>query len=273
LADLEKSFSLNEQRLHRKVIPATPTRGFDESAIGSQCCIYPLHLYDATHQFARQTVAGLADEFVDERGFFHPFVHSGYNPYLTLQIAHSLLLLGDKKGAWKIAHTILRQAHAPYSFPEAMHPFSGGGVMGDGHHGWVAAEIVLFLRAALVREEGTSLVLFDDDGNGAVRKGKDIRLAGVPTSFGHFSVSLRYEGERLAVLELDSSWWNNESPSLLEIHLPFDAARVSVIPDSAAMEASAEGNGTLVRCSSRVDRLLFTMRNTSSGDEKESALF
>ena len=57
-----------------------------------------------------------------------------------MHIAHSLLLLGDVRGAWEVADTILHQAKPPYSFPEAMHPRSGGGSMGDGHHGWAAAE-------------------------------------------------------------------------------------------------------------------------------------
>jgi hypothetical protein len=38
------------------------------------------------------------------------------------------------------------------NYPEAIHPHTGGGVMGDGHHGWAAAEMVLALRDAFIQE-------------------------------------------------------------------------------------------------------------------------
>ena len=266
--DIEKSLVSNELRLHRKVIPATPTRLFDESAIGSACCVYPLGLYGAENEFASQTISALAGEFVDENGFFHPFIHSGYNPYLTVQIAHSMLCLGRKEEAWKIAETILRQTVSPYSLPEAIHPFSGGGAMGDGHHGWAAAEIVLFLRAALVREEGDRLILFDDGGNGAVRSGKDIHLSNIPTSFGHFSCSLRHESRGMATVEFDTSWRDKLLPSEMEIHLPFATAKVVAIPNDTGMAVSSSGEGTIIRCSAGLHRLLLTLQERMPGNEK-----
>ena len=39
-----------------------------------------------------------------------------------------------------------------WTWPEAIHPRLDGGCMGDGHHGWAAAELLTFVRDLLVRE-------------------------------------------------------------------------------------------------------------------------
>jgi hypothetical protein len=44
-------------------------------------------------------------------------------------------------------------------WPEAIHPHTYGGCMGDGQHGWAAAEWVMMIRNLFVREEGEALIL------------------------------------------------------------------------------------------------------------------
>src|SRR5208283_361727 len=91
--DIAQSLNDVEQRIGEKLIPATQHRNFDESAIGSISSIYPLELFDDRLHHLSNTLRKLETEFVDENGFFHPIIHSGYNPYLTLQIAHSFFIL------------------------------------------------------------------------------------------------------------------------------------------------------------------------------------
>ena len=215
------SFKTVSQRLGEEIIPATPSRNFDESAIGSISSIYPLALFGNELKHPANTVEKLREKFVDEKGFFHPFVHSGYNPYLTLQIAHSFLNLGETAKAWEVAETIFRQAHPPYSLPEAIHPRTGGGTMGDGHHGWAAAEIILFLRDCMVIEEGNAISLFKGGHNRLLMKGKDITLKNAPTRFGPFSCSLHYTGESNAVLSFEGNFRNDSMPERVDIFFPF----------------------------------------------------
>ena len=160
--DIQSSLKKNAERLGRSLIPSSPSRSFDESAIGSICGIYPLSLEDIDPPAFQNTLDELAKRFVDERGFYHPYIHSGYNPYLTFHIAHAYLRLGKSKKAWEIADTIFRQCNSPYSLPEAIHPKTGGGAMGDGRHGWAAAKIILFLLDCLVSEKKDTLSLFKD---------------------------------------------------------------------------------------------------------------
>jgi len=247
--DVVHSLERVASRIGEELIPATERRNFDESAIGSISCLYPLELFDARLRHPQNTLRRITERFVDNKGFLHPFVHSGYNPYLTLQIAHSFLLLGEVDKAWEVARTVFQQARPPYSFPEAIHPRSGGGVMGDGHHGWAAAEIILFLRSCMVREEGNIISLFRGNANRLLQKGKPVRLRNVPTKFGALSCSLSFTGESSATLDFEGAFGGESVPAEIAIYLPFAVNNVVASSPNHVSLKSEDGHGTLLHCS------------------------
>ena len=68
--------------------------------------------------------------------------------------------LGDGRAEpYRFAACVADLASPTGQWPEAIHPQTGGGCMGDGHHVWAAAEWVLMLRYCFLREEGDTLVL------------------------------------------------------------------------------------------------------------------
>jgi len=60
-------------------------------------------------------------------------IHSGVNCYLTLHLAQVLLRAGDARGLDQVRE-IARLASPTGQWPEAVHPRTSGGCMGDGHH-------------------------------------------------------------------------------------------------------------------------------------------
>jgi hypothetical protein len=250
LRDTQASLKRAAARLGRRLIPASPSRSFDESAIGSICGIYPLQLNDLDDGALHNTLKELTSCYVGDKGFYHPIIHSGYNPYLTLQIAHAHLLEGNVEEAWKIAETIFRQSSPPFALPEAIHPKTGGGSMGDGHHGWAAAEIVLFLIDCLVRERENTLHFFSDVPPGAVSWGKDISIHGIATSFGKASCALKYETQDRALCSLALDPVSEKRPSAVEICLPFLLQRAMAITQGVDLRVKAETGRTSIRCSS-----------------------
>jgi hypothetical protein len=160
------------------------------------------------------------------------------------------LLRNDPQRAWHIANTILRQCVSPYSLPEAIHPKTGGGAMGDGHHGWAAAEIVLFLLDCLVREQGGMLFIFKDIQPGMLQWGKDTSVDGVATSFGKFHCSLQYETERKALCSLTLEQSSDKKPSVVDIHLPFALVRVLAVTQGVELQVVTEETKTRIQCSS-----------------------
>ena len=85
-------------------------------------------------------------------------IHSGINAYLTLDIAQTLLRAGDPRYR-ELIETVAGLASPTGQWPEAIHPHTGGGCMGDGQHGWAAAEWVMMIRNCFVREEGDRLII------------------------------------------------------------------------------------------------------------------
>src|SRR5581483_10147664 len=82
---------------------------------------------------------------------------------------------------------------------EAIHPRLDGGCMGDGHHGWAAADFLSFVRTMLVRETG--------DGGLALCSmlpdawaGQNFEVHDAPTYAGRLSFAVRWHGDRPAIL-------------------------------------------------------------------------
>jgi hypothetical protein len=86
-------------------------------------------------------------------------IHSGINVYLTLHLAQVRLRAGQVEQTWEMIDTVAGLASPTGQWPEAIHPRTGGGCMGDGQHLWAAAEWLLMLRNLFVREEGEALVI------------------------------------------------------------------------------------------------------------------
>lgn len=250
--DLLASFRAVEQRLGAPLIPSTPFRPFDESAIGSISCVYPLNLFDPSVPQPQETVKRIADRFLDERGFYHPIVHSGYNAYLTLQVAHAFLHNGEIDRAWKTADSMFRQATSTYTYPEAIHPKTGGGAMGDGHHGWAAAEVVLFLRNCLLREQGNGIELFAGAGPRLLMKGRDLRIIAAPTAFGKINVSLKFESEQQCSLTVESKFFPKSRPEFVDVLLPWKIRKVSPSSPQHLVTIQELPQGVRIRFSSDI---------------------
>lgn len=254
-----QSLQKAEQNTGDKIIPASPFRPFDEGAIGSICSIYPLQLFDDDFEYGRNTLQMLADRYVDEKGFFHPLIHSGYNPYLTLHIAHSLLYTGDIQRAWTIADTVFKQAASTGTYPEAIHPVTGGGTMGDGHHGWAAAEIIMFLRDCLFREKGTSLELFGGDDGRLIRRGTDCTFTNVPTTFGKVGIELQYTSAKKCTVSFSNEFFKNAAPEYIELYLPFEITEYITGNRNFVQSLENRQGRSVLRLSPVITKLYLTM--------------
>ncbi|MFT5313422.1 MAG: hypothetical protein ACI8Z9_001915, partial [Paraglaciecola sp.] len=155
---VDKNLDVAANKLGRKAMPAAPTRRLDAGAIGSLALAYPAQLCPENDPRALDTCEFLLEYCCVEQGFFQDMTHSGINPYLTLHIAQVLMRAGDERYQG-LMQRVAELATATGQWPEAIHPLTGGGCMGDGQHVWAAAEWILMLRFCFVREEEDCLVL------------------------------------------------------------------------------------------------------------------
>ena len=210
-AAVDRSLSKVSKRLGRAAMPASPYRRFDSGAIGSLAAGYPLRLFPPDDSRLLDTVNFLlANCFVDG-GFFQEMTHSGINAYLTMHVAQVLLRAGNPR-YFDLMTSIAELATPTGQWPEAIHPHTRGGCMGDGQHVWAAAEWVIMIRNCFVREEGNSLILASGIPHQWLRGSSTLSFGPAPTSFGTFSLSIKPEKDSVII-----SWqgaWHTEVPRI-----------------------------------------------------------
>ena len=168
-------------------IPASPYRRLDSGAIGSMVADYPLQLTAPNDARISATVEAILKNHFYRGGFFQDMIHSGINAYLTLDIAQTLLRNGDARYR-DLINAVAELASPTGQWPEAIHPRTLGGCMGDGQHGWASGEWVMMIRNCFVREERDRLMI----GSGLFaewfRQDSDIAFGPTHTPWGKLSV-------------------------------------------------------------------------------------
>lgn len=220
-----------DPRQHQGGIPASPYRRMDAGAIGSMVADYPLQITPAGDVRIMTTLEYLMRYHFIKGGFFQDMIHSGINAYLTLDLAQTLLRAGDQRYQ-DLIQAVANLASPTGNWPEAIHPFSGGGCMGDGQHGWAAAEWLMMIRNLFVREEAEGLII----GSGLLPSWvKDqnpihIRFGPTWTSYGSLTVDLSGR-EGALVLQLEGKWRQNAPP--VEVRVPFHEPQTHLVPPAA----------------------------------------
>ncbi|MGC2856345.1 hypothetical protein ACM64Y_12805 [Novispirillum sp. DQ9] len=215
-AAVDRSLARVAERLKSPAIPASPYRRLDAGAIGSLAGGFPLQILAPDDPRLLATNEFLITNCLVDGGFFQDVVHSGINAYLTLHMAQVALRAGDPRAA-DLMRATARLASPTGQWPEAIHPHTGGGCMGDGQHVWAAAEWVMMLRNAFVREEGATLVI----GAGLLPEwlveGAELTFGPAPTAFGTLSLTVAVRGGR-AHVDWTAEW--RGAPPRLNIALP-----------------------------------------------------
>jgi hypothetical protein len=199
--DVESSLARTAARLGTRAIPAGPRRRIDPAVIGSLVACEPLRLLGVEDARVVDTVETVRSRFCHGDAFFQGISHTGLGTYLTLQLAFVELAAGDRRALDRL-QWMLGAATPTWTWPEAIHPQLGGGCMGDGHHGWAAAEFLSFVRAMLVREVptagATGLALCSMLPESWLGHGIEVHDA--PTHRGTLSFALRWHGDRPVLL-------------------------------------------------------------------------
>lgn len=214
---IERSLSGVAERLGRHAIPASPYRRLDAGAIGSIVCGYPLEIVAPDDARLIDTVNFLISNCFVDGAFFQDMIHSGLNAYLTLEVSQVLLRNGNPRYL-DLLKSVADLASPTGQWPEAIHPGTTGGCMGDGHHVWASAEWVLLIRNCFVREgEPGTLIVGSGVASSWIGERDSLEFGPALTASGTVQLSLRREGEGLKV-----EWtgkWHGEPPRM-DIRVP-----------------------------------------------------
>lgn len=222
---IDRSLEHVARRLGRPAMPASPYRRMDAGAIGSVAGGYPLALQPPRDERLLDTVEYLLAHCFVGGCFFQDVIHSGLNPYLTLHVAQVLLRAGDVR-ALALVREVADRASPTGQWPEAIHPATGGGCMGDGHHVWASAEWVLMMRSLFVREEEGTLVLASGVFPEWLVRGEALEFGPTSTPYGPVRVRITVEGggadDAGRPGRVSVAWegrWRGEAPRI-DVRLP-----------------------------------------------------
>lgn len=249
-ASVERAIAKVQREKGIEEIPAGPARALDCGMVGSCAPWYPLQEYGPQDQRMRRTLMKLMACYCRDGLFFQNFIHSGKNPYLTLQIAHAWLYCGERQLFWRMFSDVVRHASPTLNYPEAIHPLTGGGSMGDGHHGWAAAEIALGLRGAFVEEvwkpgdERAELEILGGIPPEWLSPGTSCALRRAPVPGGIISVETESEEKALRV-EIHFDEIRGSRARAWTLKVPLSPSRITV-NGAAAPSISTRSGETLI---------------------------
>lgn len=187
-ADVDASMDAAFRRAGGEGLPCSPYRDMDSAAVGNLVGLSPLAVVRPGAEWVPGTVEHLARNYLRDGLFLQKIIHTGLNPYLSAQLARALLVRQDPR-AYTVLEGLLRHGGPTRAWPEAIHPRTGGGCMGDGDHGWAAAEFLNLIRDFLVREEDGALLLCSGVPAGWFAAGSPLSVDDAPTL--HGAVSFR----------------------------------------------------------------------------------
>lgn len=217
---MESSFQFIEKKLGDPMVSISPSRRMDSAAIGVLSAYYPTRLYSPRDERIAGTTEWIINNNFLKGGFFHDVNHSGYGTYLTLHVAQ--MMLGQRRGdkAYEILNWLLSQAMSTWTWPEAIHPNTGGGCIGDGHHGWMVADLLVFLRNGLLYENKRKLLLMRMFPIKWLELQKPIVVKNAPTVYGPVSFDLSFKTNKHLVLNLAAEWHGGKPPIDIELNVP-----------------------------------------------------
>jgi hypothetical protein len=215
---IQESLLQAARRLETKAMPAAPYRRLDSGAIGSLAAGYPLQLFPPHDPRLLMTAEYLLKNCFIDGGFFHDMTHSGINPYLTLHVAQILSRAGDRR-YFDLMKTIAHLSSPTGQWPEAIHPRTKGGCMGDGQHVWASAEWFLMIRNCFVREERqeSKIILCSGVPPEWLTEETTLSFGPAPTIFGTVSIQIKPAKGKIAVAW--KSEWADAAP-VIEISFP-----------------------------------------------------
>lgn len=234
LACIEKSIGKTRCQTKSLFLPASPHRRMDAGAIGSIVAGYPLQLFAPHDARLVNTAEFLFKDCFFEGGFYQEISHSGINPYLTLHVAQVFLRAGDPR-FFDLMNVIASLASPTGQWPEAVHPRTKGGCMGDGQHVWAAAEWVLMVRNCFVAEEEPEkkLILCSGILDAWIPEGSTVSFGPTLTAFGPVTVHVKSKDGKIRV-DWSAEWRDGQRPAI-EVRLP-GRLRVEPRPGEDAVE-------------------------------------
>jgi hypothetical protein len=210
--DLRASMAAAAARAGGGAAPAGPHRRLDGGVVANLVACEPLGLLGADDPVSAATLDLVRDRYTADAAVVQAVGPAGLSPLLTAWLAGAEVAAADRRALARL-DWLVGAASPTCTWPEVVHPRTGGGAAGDGHHAATGAAFLRLVRQVLVREAPDGLTLCSVLPAGWAGQGLEVHDA--PTAWGSLSYGVRWHGERPALLwELTPHDADGEAPVL-----------------------------------------------------------
>ncbi|NQY73978.1 MAG: hypothetical protein HRT90_04365 [Candidatus Margulisbacteria bacterium] len=210
---------LSSQFKQSPFLPVSPTRGIDPNLIYNLISIWPLDLYDPHDPVVTQTLSHIESYFLSDGLYFSPLGQCGFSPFLNTILAMVYLKRHDSK-AMHILKVLTQSGTQTGSFPDAIHPKSGGGMSGDGHSLLSTASMIHLIRSILIQEDNGKLILTPMIPSEWLNHETVVNVKNAPTIFGPIHFSLIKKAPQIFELTLKTEFHTKPSEIILRLPVP-----------------------------------------------------
>lgn len=217
LKSVNESLKLVENRLGKPLMPIAPDRRMDSAAVGCLASLYPTRIFSPYDERVQETVKYMEEHLFNGNGFFHDVNHSGFGTYLTSHFAECHTYARSQR-AIEILDWLVDVSSSTYTWPESINPVTLGGCIGDGHHGWAAADFLVTVRNMMFFEEENNLVILPSAPKRWFKEGYPIEVANAPSYFGVIAYKVTYASDQV-IIKFNNDF--RKVPEYIEIYLPF----------------------------------------------------
>jgi hypothetical protein len=212
-ADVGRALAADRQRSGTAVPPRSPGAEVDPRAAENLVAAY-LDVLEPDAEPLVALVSYVRERAIDEAGLVVADGGAGSDPRRTLELALAELRTSDPLALGHVA-AVLDRATPARTWPQVIHPRSGGGARGHGQDPATTALFCTVVRALLVHEDAPDrLALARAVPDAWLGQSWEVRH--LPTAAGSLGYAVRWHGERPALLwELEP--WEGSTPVTLTV--------------------------------------------------------
>jgi hypothetical protein len=198
-------------------LPISSNKLLDPRIINNLVSVYPIGILNPQSTIVSNTVSIIEKRYLEKDIFFNNLEYNGFNITQNFLLAQTYLGRQNTK-LFTILKWLLENNSPTNCWPESIHPKSGSGSAGDGHHILASAHYILLIRSMLVKEEGNSLhitPIFPEEW--LKNKNNTISIKNLPSHFGKLTFSYTFNKNEVT-FEMSNKYKNE--PTTIKLSLP-----------------------------------------------------
>ena len=195
---LINSINIVRSRLGIDYMVPAPERVADSAMTRVIAVVWPTMALPLNNPLVRRTLEVTEELYGLNGGVVNTHQWGTYGSYLTMNLAHSWAILGDRNRVGRYLTWIINHTSPTYGWAEGISIITERGGQGDVPHGWAAADFIMLIRDLVINDLFETPILFRGMPLDLLRRG--VTASNVLTIYGLVkSVNASMKGNELVV--------------------------------------------------------------------------